>query len=292
MLLKTKRWRCWFSDLDSEKACRLFDAKIITANEWITEDDIAKSLHLLPFTLSTMHEAAHLNRIHLIEFNEVYNVVRETDDQGGLDMFFNPGYRGVVVRHNFWHDIGSENGLGQAGVRLDDAICEVLIYGNVFYRCSRHGFGGVQIHGGKENIVENNLFVDCLYAISFSGWGPDRWKQVMEGDAIRVKLHEDVDITQPPYSTRYPLLAHLLENEGVNSVWSNVVYNCGGFLTRDRGIQDLMDNYVTAQDPGLVNAEKLDFALKPDSPLARGGAFRPIPFGEIGLYEDGLRGAH
>jgi len=50
-----------------------------------------------------------------------------------------------------------------------------------------------------------------------------------------------------------------------------------------------MDNYITVQDPGFVDAEKLDFALEPDSPLAQGGAFRPIPFDEIGLYDDDLR---
>jgi hypothetical protein len=177
-------------------------------------------------------------------------------------------------------------GLGQAGIRLHDAICGVLIYGNVFCRSSRNLFGGVQIHGGKENIVENNVFVDCLHGISFSGWGPERWKQVIEGPGITRKAHEEVDITRPPYSTRYPQLAHLLDNEGVNMVWRNVAYNCGDFLTRDRGIQDLMANYVTVQDPGFVDAGKLDFALKPDSPILAGGAFRPIPFEEIGPYGD------
>ena len=86
---------------------------------------------------------------HLVEFNEVSNVVYESDDQGGVDMFYDPGYRGNVFRYNFWHHIGSGLACGQAGIRLDDIICGVLIYGNVFYRCSHGGFGGVQMHGGK-----------------------------------------------------------------------------------------------------------------------------------------------
>jgi len=223
---------------------------------------------------------------HLIEFNEVHHVCMETDDQGGIDMWGNPTYRGVVLRYNFWHDIGSEHGLGQAGIRLDDAISRVLIYGNVFCRASRNLFGGVQIHGGKENWVENNVFVDCLHGISFSGWGPERWKQFLDSAGV-VKQIEDMAITEPPRNTRYPDLTHLAENEGANWVWRNVAYNCGDFLTRDRGIQDLMDNTVTMQDPGFVDAAKGDFTLKPDSPLVQGGAFRPIPFGEIGLYGEG-----
>jgi len=226
---------------------------------------------------------------HLIEFNEIYDVVRETDDQGGLDMWFNPTYRGVVIRYNFWHDIGNDRECGQAGIRLDDAICGVLIYGNVFLRCSRAQFGGVQIHGGKDNIVENNVFAECRYGISFSGWGPARWKEVIEGPEIARKTREEVDITKPPYSTRYPGLARLAAGEGINEVWRNLVYNCGEFLTRDRGIQDLMDNTVTAQDPGFVDAAAMDFELKADSPMLTGGGFRPIPFSEIGLYEDVMR---
>jgi tetratricopeptide (TPR) repeat protein len=242
------------------------------------------------------HSPCHSMRIegndHVIEFNEIHEMVRESDDQGGLDMFANPAYRGVVIRYNFWHDIGTPypTPCGQAGVRLDDAISGVLIYGNVFYRCSNGLFGAVQLHGGKEDVICNNIFADCKYGISFSGWGEARWKQFLDSDWVKQKLHQEVDISQPPYSTRYPALAHLYENEGVHQVWRNVAYNCGEFLTRDRGIQDLMDNTVTLKDPGFVNAAGLDFSLKADSPLRQMPGFRPIPFQEIGLYEDGLRG--
>ncbi|HJN17647.1 MAG TPA: right-handed parallel beta-helix repeat-containing protein, partial [Armatimonadota bacterium] len=132
---------------------------------------------------------------HIIEYNEIFDVVRETDDQGGLDMWGNPTYRGVVLRYNYWHDIGNDRECGQCGIRLDDAICEVLIYGNVFYRCSTKLFGGVQIHGGKENYVENNLFADCRYAVSFSGWGPDRWHSVLNNPGVVKKGRDSVDIT-------------------------------------------------------------------------------------------------
>jgi len=226
---------------------------------------------------------------HLIEFNEVYDVVRETDDQGGLDMWFNPTYRGNVIRHNFWHDIGNDRPCGQAAIRLDDAISGTLVYGNVFLRCSHAQFGAVQVHGGKENVVENNLFVDCRYGISFSGWGPDRWQQFLASPEVVKATTQDVDAAQPPYSTRYPALAHLADNEGVSMIWRNVVVNCGDFLTRDRGIQDQMDNSVSVEDPGFADPKALDYGLSPDSPLLRGSGFGPIPFAEIGLYQDELR---
>ena len=63
---------------------------------------------------------------HIVEYNEVYEVVRETDDQGGIDLFYNVTYRGNILRYNYWHDIGSGRACGQAGIRLDDAISGTL----------------------------------------------------------------------------------------------------------------------------------------------------------------------
>jgi hypothetical protein len=226
---------------------------------------------------------------HVIEFNEVHHVVTETDDQGALDMWFNPTYRGVVIRHNFWHHIGGEgDDRMRAGVRLDDAICGVLIYGNVFWKASQGLFGGVQIHGGKENEVVNNVFVDCKYGVSFSGWGPERWKQYMATDPFLKATQQDVDIRQPPYSVRYPALARLHESPDVNRVSCNLVVNCGAFLTRDRDLQDTLDNVVTARDPGFVDMGSGDFRFRPDSKLLVQTGFRPIPFHQIGPYEHPL----
>jgi tetratricopeptide (TPR) repeat protein len=230
---------------------------------------------------------------HLVEFNEIHDVVYETDDQGALDMFYNPTYRGVVIRYNFWHHVGDgKDQRMRAGVRLDDAICGVLIYGNVFYKCGEGYFGGVQIHGGKENVVDNNLFIDCKYAVSFSGWGAERWRQYLQSaDAVNATT-KTVDIYKPPYSTRYPALAKLAENPDVNAIWRNVFVNGREFLTRDRNIQNLMDNLTLSEDPGFVNAAQRNFALKPTSSVYSRIGFRPIPFNEMGLYEHPLRATY
>jgi hypothetical protein len=220
---------------------------------------------------------------HTIEFNEIHSVVYEFDDQAGIDMFGNPTYRGNVIRYNFWHHIGSgHNVAGQAGIRLDDMISAVRVYGNVFYRCAGGRFGGVQIHGGKDNIVDNNLFIDCKAAISFSPWGQQRWLERMADSTRRA----GVDIDKPPYSERYPDLAHLAENPDRNFVWRNVAVDCGQFSIRDRGVNELMDNHAFFGDPGFADPQRRDFTLDDDSPVYDRFGFRPIPFGEIGLYQD------
>ena len=228
---------------------------------------------------------------HVVEYNEIHSVVYESDDQSGIDMFGNPAYRGNVIRYNFWHHIGSGHDVaGQAGIRLDDMISDVLMYGNVFYRSSGGHFGAIQIHGGKDNVADNNLFVDCKYAFSFSAWGQKTWESRLAGEGIRAAIsHGGVDITQPPHATRYPDLARLKENPDRNFIWRNLAVNCGRFSVRDGGRNSMMDNQVLPAGPGFADPAEGGFRLKDDPQIYDRFPFRPIPFDEIGLYADELR---
>jgi hypothetical protein len=80
-----------------------------------------------------------------------------------------------VIRWNRWSGIGGGTQHGAAGVRLDEMISGVAVYGNVFERCGAVNSGGIRIHGGKENLVEGNLFIDCLAGLSFSRLNEKRW---------------------------------------------------------------------------------------------------------------------
>jgi hypothetical protein len=220
---------------------------------------------------------------HVIEFNEVFNAVLESDDQGGADMFGTPTFRGNVYRFNYWHHIGNWRGTGeqgkhgQAGIRLDDAICGTLIFGNIFERCSggKHGFGGVQIHGGKDNVIENNLFIDCAAAVSFSAWSESRWREFVK-DAL-----DKPDVDHALYLKRYPELTRLVENPNANVVRSNLAVRCGELLRRaPRSVE--ASGYTTLNEGELT--------LKADNPLFNRPGFARIPVEEIGLYQDSWRG--
>lgn len=228
---------------------------------------------------------------HVTEFNDVYRVVQESDDQGGVDMWGDPTIRGIIYRFNSWRCIGNWRhanegpDCGQAGIRLDDAISGVLIYGNVFYRASagKLGFGGVQIHGGKDNVIDNNLFVDCESAISLSPWGSERWKQ------FTAKSLDLPEIDRNLYIKRYPELATLGENADRNTVARNLVVQCRTFLRRDSGRLHLHDNLETVDDPGFRDRSHADFQLGDTSPAALKIGWRPIPVDEVGLYIDAYR---
>ncbi|NLZ03685.1 MAG: hypothetical protein GXY19_00755 [Phycisphaerae bacterium] len=212
---------------------------------------------------------------HVIELNHIRNVVRESDDQGGLDMFGNPLYRGVVIRWNRWSDIRGGTQHGAAGVRLDDMISGVAVYGNLFERCGAVHFGGVQIHGGKENLIEGNLFVDCLAGLSFSRWGQSRWLEAIERFLPQAG--------EPAYASRYPELADLKSHADVNIISRNLFARCESVFLRDGGTGQVALNAIA--DGTLATQIASGGQIPSDSSLPRSVLFEPIPVEEIGPYE-------
>ncbi len=214
----------------------------------------------------------------LIEYNRFFDLVKESDDQGGMDMWANPTYRGVIVRYNHWRNIVGGTHNGAAGVRLDDMISGAKVYGNVFERCGSVIFGAVQIHGGKDNKVENNLFYKCFAAVSFTPWGT-RWKSELESSGKQKELYEEVDINSELYRTRYPELNEdIKENADRNFVSDNLVVGCNELFLRENGSNVLNNNTVREADKAL------DYYLE-SAVLQRFGLL-PIPFRAIGVQRN------
>ena len=213
---------------------------------------------------------------HLIELNIIRNVVRESDDQGGLDMFGNPLYRGVVIRWNRWSDIGGGTEHGAAGVRLDDMISGVAVYGNIFERCGAVNFGGVQIHGGKENLIEGNIFIDCLAGLSFSRWNEKRWLESIQRFLPQA--------SKPPYAIRYPELADLKADANVNLICRNIFARCDSTFLRDGQVQKTSLNAVTDQSLEEIQVSPGSRSLDKEA-LIRPLLLEPIPIYEIGPYK-------
>lgn len=245
-----------------------------------------------------IHDAPHTAVLfwgndHVLEFNEVYRVCAETGDAGAFYIGRDWTQRGHVIRYNYFHDLGAElhrePGFNAVmAVYLDDMACGVTVFGNIMQRVHH----AILIGGGRDNRVENNLFVDCPLAISLDHRGFYGSKDTL---LARLKaVHHD----QPPYSTRYPALARILDGNpelpAGNVITRNICFR-GQFLSLSGGrmpeaIQQLVtvqDNF-TEGDPGLLAPERGDFRLREDSPALKLG-FQPIPFERIGLYQDEYR---
>ena len=215
---------------------------------------------------------------HIVEYNRINNVVTESDDQGGIDMWCDPSYRGNVMRYNYWQDInsGNDDPCGQAAIRFDDAISGALVYGNYFDNTSNGIFGGVQIHGGQFNILDNNVFINCKIGVSWSAWGERRLRQFL--DEPRIKgLMAAVDIDGELYRSRYPELPVAPELADSNSVWRNLFVSCGQVYFRQPRNTDAYANQVFAAPPNYDE-------------VARQSTFRTLPPpSEMGPYDTPFR---
>ena len=236
---------------------------------------------------------------HIFELNVVHNVCMETDDCGAYYKGRNPSCRGNIVRHNFWHNIGSPMGHGNAAVYFDDGDGGDFVIGNVFYRCGEPGrgsFGTVFSHGGHDLLAENNVFVECKRALGSAPWNDDRWKDAIDGGqgcSWQERLLKEVDITKPPYTTRYPALVGFMDPQPgtprVSRAVRNLLVMCGEVRSGNWQVSE-EENWVTDEDPGFVDAAAGDFRLREDSEVfERLPGFQRLPFTEMGLYTDELR---
>ena len=167
---------------------------------------------------------------------------------------------------------------------LDDAASGTTIFGNVFYNASRAAFIG----GGRDNVVENNIFVECDPAVHIDARGLNWAKKhiAREGGWHMYKKLEAVDYDRPPYSTRYPKLATILEDDPAvpegNIIQRNI---CSGGRWLD--LQGVDRNIVTFKDnligvaPCFVDPARKNFQLKDNSPAYKLG-FKRIPIERIG----------
>jgi len=246
-----------------------------------------------------LHDAPHQaiglsGNDHVVEYNVVHHVCMETDDCGAFYMGRNPSNRGTVIRYNFWHHIGRPLGHGNNAVYFDDGDGGQTVIGNVFFRCgepAKGNMGAVFCHGGHGNLVVNNVFVECKRAIGASPWNDRRWMSQLRGKTYQTRLLEEVDITRPPFTTRYPQLVGFMDYKPgtprQNRAERNVMVMCGEAVY---GNYVQKDNYVTKADPGFVDINRGRFALRDDSEVFRKlPGFEKIPIEEMGLRADELR---
>jgi hypothetical protein len=243
-----------------------------------------------------IHDAPHMaialaGNEHAIEYNEIHHVCMETDDVGAFYMGRDYTQRGNIVQYNYFHDLGGlHSSVGSMAVYLDDWTSGTTVLGNICVRAGR----AVLVGGGRDNTIENNIFVDCTPAVHIDQRGLGWAKYYFNGqDNTLVDRLSAVPYKEPPWSKKYPELLKLYDDEPARAKGNKVLRNIcvgGRWLDLLDGLKEqditLKDNLV-GQDPGFVDAAAGNYRLKPDSPAWKLG-FKPIPIDEIGLQSQPL----
>ena len=178
---------------------------------------------------------------HFIVSNLVEDVLYESDDQGAADVYFDTSYAGSIFGWNVWRRCGiKSNGIpkfcGRAAVRFDGHVSSQTVFCNRFEECGSDGFGAVQINGGRFNTVDNNLFVNCLIAVTIQPIALSSWtNEILKLVSPRIFGGVDgkgIDIRKEPYTSRYPHFSRLMSSDQINLLTRNVVIGSGPFIAR------------------------------------------------------------
>ena len=241
-------------------------------------------------THNLIHDSPHAaitygGNDHRFEFNEIHDFLIESDDLGGL--YTNNGWcsYGNVLRHNFIHHTGHA-----LGIYLDDADSGDMLEGNVMYRMGT----GAAIGGGHDNILRNNVAIDCPGGFGVDARGVGR---KYDQDSGMLRDYKKLNPVNPPWSTRFPTLPALLQNNpGLPKgcvLERNIVIGTDK-KAELRGkpehfkVVTLKDNAaLTMEGMNFADAEKMDFRIGADAPVFKKvPGFEAIPFEKIGLYVD------
>ncbi len=267
---------------------------------------------------------------HLIEYNHVHHVNQETQDGGAIYSCARDWTkRGTILRFNYIHDSG---GYGRKnakdpwqspfytwGIYLDDWTSGTEVYGNIVARTYS---GGILVHGGRDNSIENNIIIDGGNGqMVYSSLPPTEkelpgmFKKIFEMGYTKYPLLST--ITSPQQGTNMSgnkfLRNIVYYSNGKSSLFDiygtfdfsttisdfNTLYAAGLTLlipyTNAPAVQQWeswqgkgMDRNSIPADPHFSDISNNNFALSPDSPALKMG-FKQIPFEKIGPYNDPLR---
>jgi parallel beta-helix repeat protein len=228
---------------------------------------------------------------HVLELNEIHDVCIHYSDVGVFYTGRDWSSRGNVVRWNYIHDNTNNTGHGSSAIYLDDCDSGDTVIGNIVFG----GVGrGVLLGGGRDNLIQGNIFIDLPVGIHVDARGPRGITLDRPGSWNLLAKCEQVDYLSPLWKERYPRLATVMENNPLmpigNSIRDNILIGCKKPFALSKGVEEQwlgkQNNveWILEEFPSLPAAEsdeKLDLSKLP-AIWQKVDGFQPIPIDKIG----------
>ncbi len=226
---------------------------------------------------------------HIIEYNDIFDQVRETGDHGPFNSWGRDRWWGrmsgedarkyalldvvqpITIRNNRFHN---PKGRHSYGIDLDDGSSNYRIYNNLLVNC------GFKSQLGFNHTITNNIIINALATLH--QWNtPDMQKTISN----------NIIINKSPYYCR---TRDFKPNTG--TIDNNVFWNNGAPVVmqidagRDGGgiisatstwTQYKLDDHSVIADPRFMNASKGDYSVKKSSPALTLG-FKNFPMDQFG----------
>ncbi len=177
-----------------------------------------------------IHDAPHTalrfnGNDHLIEYNEIFNVMNNATDMGAIYAGRSHTMWGNKIRNNYFHNIetridkGHNSGHSRLvhAIYLDDTISGIEVSGNVFYKVKE-----AMVASGSDITFTNNIIIDSKSGVwwkSRKDWQSDYGQyqsQQQRQEMLRRNTTIAADIKATPYNSdvwvrRYPNLVTSIE---------------------------------------------------------------------------------
>ncbi len=229
---------------------------------------------------------------NIVEFNEIIDTNLETNDTGAIETLGRDRVNsGNVIRYNLIRNVVGfkTSPKGEIwspyftwGIYLDDYSSGTTILGNIV---DGTVIGGVCIHGGKDNHVENNVFLNA----SSQQLRLQPRDDFMKGNTFL----RNIVAYREPKAVLWYAYAKTWRPDRLSACDQNLYWCYGGLdiATTDEAItpegsykkwkEKGLDEHSVVADPGFISPELSHFALKKDSPAFALG-YKAIPEDKIG----------
>ena len=240
---------------------------------------------------------------HYCGFNVLHDGVMYNNDAGMIYCCQHDwSKRGSVCEYNCVFMAGKQPLSSHVrGIYIDGWSSGIVLRGNIVNRASQ----GIYTSGGNDNVVVQNLIVNCQLGIDLSSLGADSFAKAAALQGEKSFLYKKLLAGRAlyeaePWRTRYPRLLDLLamtnKVDAHNAYWyictNNVMCATQGLRVGNSEkvlpTHFIKDNLELAGDPGFVDYGGFNWELRPDAP-ARKALPGGTRFAEMGLYDSPWR---
>jgi parallel beta-helix repeat protein len=230
-------------------------------------------------------ESSHNN---LVEFNQIIDSNLETSDSGAIETLGrDKQFSSNIIRFNWIENVVGLTTTREGeiitpyfswGIYLDDYSSGTTVFKNVVVGTVQ---GGIMIHGGRDNLIENNIFINgAKYQIQL--WQKGKF---MSGNVFRRNLVVYQDPKAVIWYSNSKLSDKIVAESDYNLYWYNGKLNAiekinspANQLAKQK-IRGYDRNSIVA-DPLFIEPQKGDYNLNRTSPAFKLG-FKPISLARI-----------
>jgi len=205
--------------------------------------------------------------INKIEYNEIYNVIQELNDGGGI--YVSGEQPGTLIQYNYIHDIlGTKfhvrKGQGTIqGIYVDESGKGFIIKNNLVVRTDN----ALLLHRSPNNTVTNNIFIDSCYRdMAFSRHSSDPRDSEQPGNRFTKNIIYNTDENSQLFYVNEEGGKNIVEYSDYNLFYTtepeNPNWNLDWWKTKYG-----FDSNSIVSDPLFVDYSSGDFGLQENSPV-------------------------